>query len=86
MVFVLAALSFIASQAFAAEAVVEEKVMVKDAAKKIVPVPAEYEIAKETVELAPASKRWLAGKSRKAMPASPSLLAAVTSSGSFGSR
>ena len=61
--------------------VVEEKVLIKDAAKKIVPVPAEYEIAKETVELAPASKRWLAGKSRKAMPASPSLLAAVTSSG-----
>jgi hypothetical protein len=61
--------------------VVEEKVLVKDAAKKIVPVPAEYEIAKETVELAPASKRWLAGKSRKAMPASPSLLAAVTTSG-----
>ncbi len=60
--------------------IVEEKILVKEAAKKIVPVPAKYEIVKETVELRPASKQWLAGKSRKAIPASPSLLAAVSNS------
>ena len=61
--------------------VVEEKVLVKEAAKKIVPVPAEYETATEVVELAPAKKEWLAGKKRSALPASPALLAAITSSG-----
>ncbi len=60
---------------------VEEKVLVKEAAKKLVPVPAEYETATETVELAPASMTWLAGRSRKSLPASPQLLAAVTNSG-----
>lgn len=60
---------------------VEEKVLVKEAAKKLVPVPAEYEMTTETVELVPARRQWLAGKSRKAMPASPTLLAAVSSSG-----
>jgi hypothetical protein len=60
---------------------VEEKVLVKEAAKKIVPVPAVYETTKETVELAPATKTWLAGKSRKSLPASPQLLAAVGGSG-----
>lgn len=61
--------------------VVEEKVLVKEGAKKIVPVPAEYETVVETVEVAPAQKQWLAGKSRKAMPASSTLLAAVSASG-----
>ena len=60
---------------------VEEKVLVKEAAKKIVPVPAEYETTTEVVELAPAQKKWLAGKKRAAQPASPALLAAVSSSG-----
>lgn len=61
--------------------IVEEKVLVKEAAKKIVPVPAEYETAKETVELAPAAKVWLAGKSRKSLPASPGLLSAIGGGG-----
>jgi len=60
---------------------VEEKVLVKEAAKKIIPVPAEYEVTSETVELAPAGKTWLAGRKRAALPASPTLLAAVGSSG-----
>ncbi len=60
---------------------VEEKVLVKEAAKKIVPVPAQYEEATETVELVPAEQKWLAGKSRKSLPASPALLAAIDSSG-----
>lgn len=61
--------------------VVEEKVLVKEAAKKIVPVPAVYETVNETIELAPARKTWLAGKSRKAKPASSTLLTAINSSG-----
>ena len=60
---------------------IEEKVLVKEAAKKIVPVPAEYEITSETVEVVPATKTWLAGRSRKATPASPMLLAAIGESG-----
>lgn len=59
----------------------EEKVLVKDAAKKIVPVPAEYEVVTETVEVVPAKKQWLAGTSRKAIPASPLLLAAIGNAG-----
>ena len=61
--------------------IVEEKVLVKEAAKKIVPVPAEYEMVKETIELAPAARAWLAGKSRKALPANPALIKAVETSG-----
>lgn len=60
---------------------VTEKVLVKEAGKQLIPVPAEYEITKETVEVAPAGKMWLAGKSRKSLPASPGLLAAINSSG-----
>ncbi|MCB0059135.1 MAG: peptidoglycan-binding protein, partial [Caldilineaceae bacterium] len=60
---------------------VEEQVLVKEAAKKIVPVPAEYEVATETVELVPAKREWLAGRARKAVPASPMLLAAIKESG-----
>ncbi len=61
--------------------VVEEKVLVKEGAKKIITVPAEYESAVETIEIAPAQRQWLAGKSRKALPASPDALAAVGTSG-----
>jgi hypothetical protein len=61
--------------------VVEEKVLVKEAAKKIVPVPAEYETTTETVEIAPASKVWLSGRKRTALPASPLLLAAIENGG-----
>jgi hypothetical protein len=59
----------------------EEEIEVLPATKKLTPVPATYKEVIETIEVKSAMKIWKTSLKKKALPVSPTLLAAAKSSG-----
>jgi len=60
---------------------VEEKVLVKEASKKLIPVPATYKKVSEKVLVTPAEKVWTTGATKKSGRVNASTLAGAVANG-----